>query len=90
MRYGIFTLSILAVVLEEAAEPKRAKLTMSGPMVVPKLLIPPAKVNRCDPVFTGPKAIANGLATVCWSEKPNPTMNSPESINSKDPKLAAG
>ena len=38
----------------------------------------------------GPKAIANGLATVCCKEKPKATINNPESINSNEPVLAAG
>ncbi|MNI68721.1 hypothetical protein D3C73_1244300 [compost metagenome] len=67
-----------------AAEPKMAKLTISGPMVVPKLLIPPASVKRCEPVLMGPKAIASGLATVCCKEKPKATINKPESINGKE------
>ena len=46
IKYGIFTLSISNVVLLEVAEPKIAKLTINGPIVVPKLLIPPANVNR--------------------------------------------
>ena len=71
---------MLMSVLPLAAAPKIAKLTIRGPMVVPKLLIPPAKVNRCEPVFIGPNAIANGLATVCCNEKPNPTVNKPASI----------
>lgn len=58
-----FTLSILALVLAFALEPKMAKLTISGPIVVPKLFIPPAKVRRCEPVVIGYKAIARGLAT---------------------------
>ena len=51
-----------------------AKLTISGPIVVPKLLIPPAKVKRCEPVFIGPNAIAKGLATVCCNENPKATI----------------
>ena len=67
-----------------------AKLTISGPIVVPKLLIPPAIVNRCEPVETGPSAIAKGFATVCCNENPNATINNPESIKGNDPVFAAG
>ena len=67
-----------------------AKLTINGPMVVPRLLIPPASVNRCEPVVIGPNAIANGLATVCCNENPSATINKPESINGKEPVFAAG
>src|SRR5690606_3031693 len=89
-RYGTFTLSMLASVLEPVAEPKIAKVTINGPIVVPKLLIPPAKVNLCEPVCTGPIAIAKGFATVCCNENPNPTINKPDSISGKDSVLAAG
>ena len=66
--------------LPDDAVPKIAKLTINGPMVVPKLLIPPARVNLCDPVLTGPNAIAKGLATVCCKENPKPTVKRPASI----------
>jgi hypothetical protein len=46
MRYGIFTASNEFTCVEPATAPKMAKLTISGPMVVPKLLIPPARLNR--------------------------------------------
>ena len=46
VKYGIFTLSILASVLLEVTLPKMAKLTNNGPMVVPKLFTPPAKLKR--------------------------------------------
>jgi hypothetical protein len=52
--------------------------------VVPRLLIPPAVVKRCDPVVNGPKAIASGFATVV-KENPKATMNNPDNINGKKP-----
>ncbi|MNE04628.1 hypothetical protein D3C80_971650 [compost metagenome] len=67
-----------------------AKLTINGPIVVPKLLIPPASVKRCEPVLIGPKAIASGFATVCCSENPSPTIKSPDNIKANDPVFAAG
>ena len=73
-----------------ALEPKMAKLTISGPIVVPKLFIPPAKVRRCEPVVMGPKAIARGLATVNYKKKPKPTIKRPASIKGKEPVFAAG
>ena len=90
IKYGIFTLSILAVVFSEEAAPKMAKLTINGPIVVPKLFIPPAVMSRCEPVAIGPKAIANGFATVCCNEKPNPTINNPDNIKGNEPVFAAG
>jgi O-succinylhomoserine sulfhydrylase len=42
-------LSILAT-LDAPTEPKMAKLTINGPMVVPKLFTPPAILKRCEPV----------------------------------------
>ena len=52
-------------------------LLAAGPIVVPKLLTPPAKLNRCEPVFGSPIAIASGLAAVCCSEYPRPIINKP-------------
>ena len=89
-RYGILTLSMLASVLPATTLPKMAKLTSSGPMVVPKLLTPPAMVSRCAPVAGLPITIASGLAAICCSEKPRPTMNRPDSIKPNEPLLAAG
>ena len=88
--YGIFTDSILASVLEAVAEPKIAKATINGPIVVPRLLIPPAIVKRCDPVSVGPTSIASGFATICCKENPNPNINNPVIINGNEPKFAAG
>jgi hypothetical protein len=33
---------------------------------------------------------ASVLAAICWSEKPRPTMNRPDSISANEPVLAAG
>ena len=74
----------------EVAAPKMAKLTISGPIVVPKLFIPPANVNRCDPVVIGPKAIANGLATVCCKENPKAKVNNQDNIKGNECIFAAG
>ncbi len=81
---------MLMSVLLEVAEPNMAKLTIKGPIVVPRLFIPPAIVRRCDPVVMGPRAIANGFATVCCSENPSATMNKPDNIRGNDPVFAAG
>ena len=89
IRYGILTdSSELASTVE--IEPKMARLTMSGPMVVPKLFIPPAILNRCEPVLALPILIANGLAAVCCSENPRPMVNNPEINNGKEDRFAAG
>ena len=81
---------MLASVSPAEADPKMAKPTNKGPIVVPKLLIPPAKVKRCEPLFNEPKAMASGLATVCCKEKPRATINKPDNINGKEPLFAAG
>ena len=81
---------MLASVLPVARLPKMAKLTSSGPIVVPKLLTPPAMVRRCAPVAGLPITIASGLAAICCSANPSPTMNSPDSISANEPLLAAG
>ena len=67
-----------------------AMLTSSGPIVVPRLLMPPAMVRRCAPVAGSPITIASGLAAICCRANPRPTMNRPLSINAKEPVLAAG
>ena len=89
-RYGVLTLSMLASVPPAATLPKIATLTSSGPMVVPKLLTPPAMVSRCAPVLGLPITIASGLAAICCSEKPSPTMNRPDSIRPNELAFAAG
>ena len=81
---------MLASVPPDSTLPKIATLTSSGPMVVPKLLMPPASVSRCAPVLGSPMTMASGLAAICCSEKPRPTMNRPDSIRLKEPVLAAG
>ena len=60
---------------EGGAEPKIMSAITIGPMVVPKELIPPAKLRRWEPVSGSPKAIAKGLAAVCCKENPKPTIN---------------
>ena len=67
-----------------------AKETMIGPIVVPTLLIPPARLKRCAPFLGSPIVIANGFAAVCCNEKPNATMNKPVIINPKEACSAAG
>ena len=62
------------------AEPNKANATTIGPIVVPKEFIPPPKLTRLAPVFGSPSKMANGLAAVCCSEKPNATINSPINI----------
>ena len=46
IKYGVLTLSILATPVLATTEPKIAKLTSTGPIVVPKLFIPPAMLSR--------------------------------------------
>ena len=76
MRYGVFKLSILAVDFTPSAiVPKIAKLIIKGPIVVPTLFIPPAKLSLCDPFSGSPITIAKGLAAVCCKENPSPTIN---------------
>ena len=76
-KYGILMLSILTFFASLLTPPKMAKPNKTGPIVVPKLLIPPARLNRCDPFAGSPKLIANGLAAVCCKENPIPTINNP-------------
>ena len=47
-------------------------------------------LNLCDPVLASPITIAKGLAAICWSEKPRPTINNPDIIKMKEAVLAAG
>ena len=54
----------------DAADPKRANEMIKGPIVVPKLLIPPPKLILLLPVLSSPKEIIKGLADVCCREKP--------------------
>ena len=54
------------------------------------LLIPPARLKRCDALSADPKERAKGLAAVCWRENPRPTMNKPEIKNPKELYAAAG
>ena len=91
VKKGILIFSILNdAVPETATEPKMAKLNNKGPMVVPTLFTPPARLKRCDPVFESPMVIASGLAAVCCKEKPNATINKPEIIKGNDTLSAAG
>src|ERR1700712_5128857 len=52
---------MLMSVFPVEAAPKIAKLTINGPIVVPKLFIPPAKVNLCTPVFIALGPIKTGV-----------------------------
>ncbi len=72
------------------ALPNMAKLSKSGPNVVPKLLMPPAKLKRCEPVSGVPKRMVSGLATVCCKLKPIPTTIKPARSKANEPLLAAG
>ena len=45
--------------------PEIAKLTITGPTVVPTLFIPPAKLNLCEPFFGLPILMTSGFAAVC-------------------------
>jgi hypothetical protein len=67
-----------------------AKLTSSGPIVVPKLFTPPAIVSLCDPVLGSPMIIASGFAAVCCNENPRPTIKSPVINRLKEAVCAAG
>ena len=85
--YKMITLDKLNdwIISSEIAEavPNNASATIKGPMVVPKLLIPPPRLIRLLPVASSPSAIMNGFAEVCCNEKPSATMNSPSSIPAK-------
>ena len=59
-------------------------------MVVPKLLTPPAILNRCEPVSRLPKAMAKGFAAVCCKENPSPTTINPLNSMGKEAVSAAG
>ena len=67
-----------------------AKETITGPIVVPTLFIPPAKLKRIFPFEGSPICIANGFAAICCKEKPRPTINKPEISNGKDSLFEAG
>ena len=57
------------------AEPNKTNAIKIGPIAVPKEFIPPARLSLFDPVEGSPSDTANGLAAVCWSEKPRPIIN---------------
>ena len=61
------------------AVPNNARATTSGPIVVPRLLIPPPRLILLLPVDSSPEII-NGLADVCCNEKPKATINKPNNI----------
>ena len=69
---------------ESETDPKMAKLIKRGPIVVPTLFTPPAKLNRWEPFLGSPIVIASGLAAVCCKEKPSATINKPEIIKGKE------
>ena len=66
-----------------AEEPNKANATISGPIIVPKELIPPVKFTLVAPVAGFPNEIAKGLAAVCCNEKPNATKKNPINIPEK-------
>ena len=78
------------MVSPEDKPPKIAKETITGPIVVPTLLIPPAKLNRILPFEGSPIFIAKGFAAICCKENPNPTVNSPEINKGKEALFEAG
>ena len=67
-----------------------ANETITGPMVVPTLLMPPAKLKRMFPFEGSPICIARGLAAICCKENPKPTVNSPEINKGKEALFEAG
>ena len=71
-------------------EPNRARATAMGPMVVPKELMPPARLSLWAAVSGLPRVVVNGWAAVCWSENPKATINNEPRINSNEPILNDG
>ena len=65
---------------EAAAVPNSNNETMIGPIMVPKLLIPPPKLILPVAVDSSPNEMANGLAAVCCKLKPSATINKPTNI----------
>ena len=84
------TTDIVTTYFKRADIPKIAKETNTGPMVVPTLLIPPAKLNRKLPVDGSPMLIAKGLAAICCSANPIPTVDKLPSNKGNEDSFAAG
>ena len=71
----LLEISLFKSILALAAVPKSANDTTIGPIAVPKEFTPPARFSLCEPFSGSPSDIAKGLAAVCCSEKPKPTIN---------------
>src|ERR1700739_789418 len=73
---GVFTDEISATGVYELLNcPNNARLNNTGPIVVPNEFTPPVRLSLCEPVDGLPKAITNGLATICCNVKPSPMIN---------------
>ena len=90
IRYKLLTFVTVTFADLLLGVPKRKKLTMIGPNVVPKELIPPARFNRCEPVAGSPRDIAKGCAAVCCRENPSATIKNDTRISGNELALAEG
>ena len=88
--YGVCTAVKFSVDSPEETPPKMAKETITGPIVVPTLLIPPAMLKRMFPLDGSPIWMARGLAAICCKANPSPTMNNPEINMINEALLEAG
>ena len=59
---------------DNGEDPKIISAITIGPIVVPKEFTPPARLRRCDPLFSSPNEITKGFAAVCCNENPRPTI----------------
>ena len=85
----LLTIDTTALLLP-AAEPNNRKLTTTGPKIVPKLLTPPARFKRVEPVSGEPKATQKGLTAVCCKANPIAMIKNEPRIRPNTPALTAG